>query len=155
MRSSDFCQALGSASSSEYDPCSECQNKTPPDEHLSIWLIGWWFILFVSHRCENNGTCIDGSFTYNCSCPQDYYGEHCECTPIVKPVLTSRSHIAVFRLFNNYFEIIVWCKSYTEIVKNTCYWKETTRVIQVCYVDYCDYTGARWWCSINHLAHLK
>ena len=40
----------------------------------------------LGNRCENNGTCIDGFFTYNCLCPQDYFGQHCECTCILKHI---------------------------------------------------------------------
>ena len=29
--------------------------------------------------CENGGTCVDGSFSYSCICPSNYYGSHCQC----------------------------------------------------------------------------
>ncbi len=31
-----------------------------------------------SSPCENSGSCTDGVSSYNCTCPTEYYGQHCE-----------------------------------------------------------------------------
>ena len=35
--------------------------------------------LALYYRCQNGGTCTDGSFAYNCTCADNYLGHDCEC----------------------------------------------------------------------------
>lgn len=45
----------------------------------------------ASNPCNFNGTCVDKFRGYNCSCPDGYYGDHCEkgeyIETLIKPCL--------------------------------------------------------------------